>query len=497
MTIDFGSDGFDYTRTLCSAIEAYTEKATRHRDVFRYRGMQLRYAIERQLYIQGINSSSLFEAYLEAKGKTPPTLQEQSRRTALESDLAFFFGSSNDVSKAKVSKRPSNTYLMAQRAYGWFRSLFRRKPTPLGTQRCSKILIHIGNAKFATYLGPITGKLGKKSYSYLTCENPELAISLEKAGHPVVKCSGAAISLHSVFSSSALSPFVQMMHEADQILTALQTLRPKAVVVVEGNAPKDALTAEACRLLGVPCVCIQQGWSPYVHSGFRNMNYTEMLVWGPHFAELLAPFNPRQQFRVTGSHILQKHPGEESSRSVPSSRTFSFFLQAPCALLGIQAFDAFVELIEQTANRHPSIQFVVREHPGYRLSDQTREKLSLSGNIRFSVPAEERLADLIDQSELAISVFSTVLLEALAVNVVPLICSIGSMTRYSPDLASMNAAIEVHSIVEAEDVIEQAIRSPEIIASIRDHLPAAASGFFKKGDAIQEIADVLLAHTVH
>src|SRR5450830_11061 len=497
MTIDFGSHGFDYTQSLCGAIEAYTEQAVRRRrHAFRYRGIQLRYAIERQLYIQGINSPALFERYLEGTGKTLPSLHALGT-DPLESDIAALFGSPAPPSRTREPKRHSNVYLMLRRAYAWLRSQARRPHATSIPRLCGDILIHIGNAKFASYLLPVTEKLGKDRYSYLTCENPALASILENAGHPVTKCPGAAISSHSIFSSPALSPFVQLMHETDQILTVLKALRPKTVLVVEGNAPKDAITAEVCRLLGIPCFCIQQGWSPYVHSGFRNMHYTEMLVWGSRFAELLAPFNPQQRFRVTGSHILQRRTTEAQDKKRTSRRMFSFFLQAPCALLGVQAFDDFVDLIEKTAIKHPSIQFVVREHPGYRISDSTRMTLSSRKNIRFSIPAEEGLAKLIDHSELVISVFSTVLIEALALNVVPLICSIGSMTRYCPDLASMNAAMEVYSATEAELLIDQLIAAPEKIDIIRNSLPTVAATFFKNDDATQEIVDVLLAHTVN
>ena len=60
----------------------------------------------------------------------------------------------------------------------------------------------------------------------------------------------------------------------------------------------------------ISCLCIQQGWSPIVHNGFRNMSFSAMLTWGEGFAELLRPHNPAQRFVVTGSPVFdRRHDG--------------------------------------------------------------------------------------------------------------------------------------------------------------------------------------------
>jgi len=492
MSIDFGNDGFDYTQDLCSAIERYTGAAAgRRAAAFRYRGMELRYAIERRLYIQAINSPSLFHVYLERQGR-PATSAAMGLLTPLEADIAAFFPGAHAMVAAEA--RQSLLYKMAQRAYGWLRS--RRHATaavgPTTTAPIGNILIHVGNAKFATYLHPVTQRLGQDHYAYLTCNDAQLARTLTQNGHRVFAWSEEVSSLHGVFSSPALADFVQLMHEADHVLAALRAARPAAVLVVEGNAPKDVITAEACRLLGIPCYCVQQGWSPYVHNGFRNMRYTEMFVWGKRFAELLTPFNPDQRFLTTGSHALQQ--GARQHVDLAQARVFSFFLQAPCALLGVKAFDAFVGLIVAVAKAHPAINFTVREHPGYRLPDDTRQQLNALHNVCFSIPGKELLPDLIRRSELVVSVFSTVLLEAMALHVPSLICSIGSMPRYAPDVASVGAAIEVSTISAARQVIDEVATNSVRLSEIRKNLTQIAQDFFKDGDAAQEIADRLLSH---
>jgi len=245
------------------------------------------------------------------------------------------------------------------------------------------------------------------------------------------------------------------------------------------------VTAEACRLLGIPCYCVQQGWSPFVHSGFRNMDYTEMFIWGRRFADLLRPYNAGQMFRVTGSHAVQTRTTPYVQDKV---RVLSFFLQAPCALLGLDAYASFVDLIADVAQEHPDVRLIVREHPGYPLPAGSSKKLRAYKNVHFSVPAVEPLAEVLAASDMVVSVFSTVLLEALAMNVVPLICSIGAMEHYQPDIAAAGAAIEVRSVADARRVIDEVIAEPARLASVRKCMTNITMEFFGTGDAAKTIA---------
>jgi hypothetical protein len=307
-------------------------------------------------------------------------------------------------------------------------------------------------------------------------------------GHPIVNAPTKQSIYQRVFCSAALSDFPQLLIDADATLNALQTLQPKCVTVVEGNAPMDSITSEACRLLDIPCYCVQQGWSPYVHSGFRNLDYTEMFVWGSHFAKRLRPHNPRQRFSVTGNHTIDH-------RSLPSSvqqvRALSFFLQAPCALLSANTYNEFVNLILDVAKSHPHVRVMIREHPSYPVTLKIRKRFESFTNVHLSIPANEPLTEIIAASDMVVSIFSTVLLEALAVGVVPMICSIGAIRRYEPDLVSTGAAIEVHSVSEAMRVIHKVIEEPERLAPIREAISNITDDYFCTGNAAAAIASRL------
>jgi hypothetical protein len=309
-----------------------------------------------------------------------------------------------------------------------------------------------------------------------------LGASLEAASEPVVIWPAGQDSLRAAMVTGPLQEFPGLLHAADTTLSALEALKPRCVVVVEGNSPLDSVTSEVCRALGIACYCIQQGWSPYVHTGFRNMAFTKMFVWGERFAEILKPFNPQQAFVVSGSHALTL--GINKSEAARRSRIISFFLQAPCAFLSTESYDTFVMLIVQSAKAHPSVTFLVREHPGYPVPALQRQLLAPLENVVFSDLAREPLVQVVAMSELVVSVFSTVLLEALAVGVVPLICSIGALPRYAPDIAGAGAGIEVDSVEVARGVIDAVIAEPSMLLPYRDTVQLLAEQYFSKQDAV-------------
>ena len=349
------------------------------------------------------------------------------------------------------------------------------------------ILIHVRNFKFANYLAPVIRELHPNSYAFLVTNDAALADWFDLGGSPVVGVlSTNSLSLsHHLFCSYALRGFPQLMHDADSTITALSRFQPKCTLVVEGNAPTDVITAEVCRTLGIPCYCVQHGWSPFVHTGFRNMCFKEMFVWGERFAELLLPYNPCQIFHVTGSHATQIVDDSAARSNVD---TISFFLQAPCALLGVKAFDQFVELIVDVAQSYSRLRVIVREHPGYPLSNELTQTLHSFPNVQFSIPAFEPLAEVINASDLVVSIFSTVLLEAIALNVVPLICSIGSMRHYEPSIAAMGAAVEVQTLADARSVIDELIADPARLERIRRTMSEIRHGFFSHQCAAKAIA---------
>lgn len=490
MAIDFGQHGLDYTRELCSAIEAYTAHEIRlFPSAFFYRSLNLRYAVERELYIQGINSEPLFLHYLSRVSSV--SVANLPVLDPVESYIAFFFRNLSGHYDHSARRIIGRSFYIARCASDWLRRWRPRAffaPLPM---HGPIILIHVHNFKFVNYLSPVTRELHPDEYGYLITHDAELADQLDLRGLPVARAPYIRniFSLrHNIFCSYALSGFTGLMHLADTTIAALSRLQPKCTLVVEGNAPTNVITAEVCRIIGIPCYCVQQGWSPFVHTGFRNMCFKEMFVWGEFFAQSLLPYNPNQPFNVTGSHAIQS---VDISASRTTVDTISFFLQAPCALLAVKAYDDFVSLIVDVAKSYSRLRVIVREHPGFPLSSKHFQKLHSFPNVQFSTPSAEPLAEVIQQSDLVVSVFSTVLLEALALNVVPLICSIGALRHYEPAIAAAGAAIEVQSVAEARSMIDQLIVEPARLERIRWTISQISHKYFCRQDAAKVIASRL------
>jgi hypothetical protein len=65
----------------------------------------------------------------------------------------------------------------------------------------------------------------------------------------------------------------ELAAQFDEFRTILERMRPVSVVMTEGNQTNDEIMARAAQSAGIKSICIQQGWSPIVHAGFRGMRY--------------------------------------------------------------------------------------------------------------------------------------------------------------------------------------------------------------------------------
>jgi hypothetical protein len=488
MSIDFGKFGYAYTIELCAAIERYTaDKVSQNPNIFIYCDVNLQYAIERQLYISCINSVSLYTFYVSlqhgAKAVNVTPLE------AIEVDIAREFPGAGDMELvARFEARSLPGYYLLKWLYKYLRAHFlnnRRLSNKISLTQ-PPVLFHVVHSKFAIYLKAIVNYLASDQYAYLVTLDTSLVTELESQGEPYVLEERRPGTIHSVFLNRTLQRYDGLIDIVETIYSALNRIKPRCVVVVEGNAPQDIITAEVCSQLAIPIFCIPQGWSSIVHSGFSNMSFDNMFVWGGGFAKLLAPYNPRQCFTVTGSHVIQAI-SQETPNLQGQSMVISFFLQSPCALLSSNGYEDFIELIIWCAKEYPVVRFVVREHPSYPVPVTLRAKMKAYDNIAFSSPIRDALSEVIRESSLVVSVFSTVLLEAAALGTVPLICSIGSMPHYEPDLEG--AAIEVYSVQEAKKEIHQVVYDPSYLDRYKSKLAIVSAQYFSNGNAARTISD--------
>jgi hypothetical protein len=259
---------------------------------------------------------------------------------------------------------------------------------------------------------------------------------------------------------------------------------------MEGNADVDVVISEVGKAFAIPTLCIQQGWCPVIHSGFQNMTFKKMYVWGDKFVQMLKPYNPSQKFIVSGSHVLQGLHRSKLARIDEHTRiTIGFFLQSPGVMLPKIGFDNFLSLIFELAIGFPDTNFFIREHPSYPLADDLKIEFCRLQNISLLPPESFSLGDVFQRINLTVSVYSTAILESLAANVVPIICGMGNMPSYYPDLASEGLALQVNGISEAKRLIGRVIMNPTILKECQNNICDRRSEYFSFIDSARFIAD--------
>ena len=342
-----------------------------------------------------------------------------------------------------------------------------------------RVLFLVIHPKFVRYFGPIAEALPVAS-AFLTIEDPTLfdwleAARLPRAGIELTATAAAQMGPRVKMAGFqyATSPFDAFAIRFNAVRAALEGLRPDCIVVPEGNAPIAELVNRAAKSLSVPTLCIQQGWSPVVHPGFRNMTYSAMCVWGEGFAELLAGHNPNQRFIATGNHIIAcRRQRDDRNRNA-----VVFFLQKSF-LITEAAWNHMLGLIVWTAREFPGGEVRVREHPSAPLTESEIATFDGLPNVRVVPPEQETLNDALDGCRVAVAMYSTTILEAAATGAVPLILNVNGFEHYSPDIAAEGGAVEVRDFAAARAALTRLMLDEEYWSSFDAALDRLRQRYF-------------------
>lgn len=449
---------------LNEAIEQLTaDMVAQDRAALRSAKGDMRYVAERQLFFALFSDRKLYDYFVACR--THAVLPD-------EDSLPFW---SRWVAPYFRGERPRLETLAWRERY--LRFLYRRlgegsvRIEGVGEQR-PRVLFHVIHPKFVRYLKPIAEKLSVP-YAFLTVEDPAMFAALAAEGLPRVSIE---LSEHSL---AMMKPEVEIMRRKfrpglfdswfirfNAVRRVLRELRLDCIVVPEGNAAIYELVNQSAKAIGVRTLCVQQGWAPVVHPGFRNMSYGKMCVWGEDFAELLAPFNPRQRFVATGNHVIFCQPqGDVAQRSA-----IAFFLQYGAHWLTEQTWRGMVDLIVWSAGRFPDREIRVREHPGVPLAPEDEQRLKAAGNVRLMSPGKFSLQDVFAGCRVAVAINSTTILEAAASGAVPLILDVSGFGPYHPNIAEKGAAVEVRDFEEARNALERLMDDDTFCASFGETL---------------------------
>jgi hypothetical protein len=469
---------------LNDAIEQFTADMVAHDPkVFRSGRSDIRYVIERYLYFALVADRKLYDYFVAVE--TGAALPDVNDLSIWGRQIAPYFRD------ARPTFEPQN---WRSRCLRYLHQLHSRSGVQV--EGCDdgrpRILFLVLHPKFVRYLKPIADTLCLP-YAFLTIDHTEMFCHLAEQGLPRVHIQMnvewegfTKLANRMVGFELRLGLFDGWILKLNALKRVLGTTSPSCIVVPEGNADIYELVNQAAKAAGVPTLCVQQGWAPVVHTGFRNMSYDRMCVWGQKFADLLSPYNPQERFVVTGNHMIASaSQGDISKRS-----TVAFFLQNGAHWITQRAWCSMLELIEWASKEFPENEIRVREHPGAPLQPADELRLKALPNVRLMSPVTSPLVDVLSGCRVAVAMNSTVILEAVASGIVPLILDVAGFGPYHPDIASDKAAIEVTSFCAARRGITRLMQDDAYCASFAQPLDDVRKGLFlKNGDeALQAIA---------
>lgn len=487
---------YEYIRALCEAIGLFIEGIEKeNRSAFVYRGANLKYALERVFYFSFLNNKNLTELFKKWKlGQLP---KEITLNNNVEKELAILLFNkelpSNAISVAEkttikdIAKsliRKISKILLLDKIIGFFIEfadyIYFKKA------KKARVIITLVHQKFVNYLKPITDSLDS-DYQYLSIYE-RVNDFLSKNKLPFLKIRKFSYKLKNFLNHREYLSESGLILQYDMIYNALKNLRPETAIVIEGNAANNEIVNQACKKIGIKTVCIQQGWSPIIHTGFRNMSYSKMLVWGEGFAKLLAPYNPEQRFISVGSHILNPPIIDKKN---DKQITISFFLSAPSGLLTPKIWDEYFNLIMWTAKELNDQKIIISDDPVQPLSEDKIKLLKQFGNLTIVSPIKQKLRDTLNSSDITVLVMSTIILESIAADVLPLVFNITSLPNFFPNVNAYGAGIEVKNIADAQKILNKIAREDNFIDSFKPAMKKFRQEFFSGWgeNAVRKIID--------
>ena len=138
-------------------------------------------------------------------------------------------------------------------------------------------------------------------------------------------------------------------------------------------------------------------------------------------------------------------------------RAVCFFMQGVSRLISKAHRDEFLRLVTLVAAEFPDIPVLVREHPSYALTIDEQADLARFPNIRMTPPKECAMAEVLGMSRVAVSIYSTTILESIAGGVLPLIFNMTSLPAYCPDVHAAGAGLEVKTLEAAVHAIRRIV----------------------------------------
>ena len=364
-----------------------------------------------------------------------------------------------------------------------------------------EFVFHALRPRFIDFFQPVIEKLGSQRCA-IFCE-PGYGVEDAAARHGLKVCERTPERLRrSGINRPPRSVFALYSVAVVSLLDALGTLRrhrPRAVVFAEAASFQEEILARAARALGVATVRLQYGRAGLLSPGYYEMPYDKMLMWGDGFVERLRGPSPDCQYVVTGSPLMDKLARGQSQSShklfADGGPVVTVISQPECASISRQDYATLTAIVDRALRANQHLRVLVRLHPADKATDFDRLAKQWPAQLRVTASREFPLDAVIGASVLVVGLYSTVLSEAAAAGVLPVVVRLGARHRVFPSPEEEGAAV----LVTTPDEAVGAINSLASDASARKRYEEAMMAFTRKyfgpadGRAIDRIAEQIEA----
>lgn len=475
---------YEYWIEIIHEVEEFTRnKITVKPDYFKYDGLDFAPALERSLYFEIFGNMD----YL-----------AQIKKARLNNGKVYLKSVTHELILKRFLENNHVRYTVRMSLVDLIKSLFFRNKLFINlylTIKKKSFLVNNNNEaeyafiiihqKFIRYLSPVYNRLADKSV-FIICDDIVASVDLcEKQNFRYM------IPEESGFIHSSSSPeLLNLAILYSRYKNTYNKINPSVLIVPEGNSS----IYELFNLIGnkkrTKTICIQQGWSPVFHNGFRKMHYDIFLSWGEEFSNLLKKYNPEQKFMMTGNHAIdvEKNPNKKNS--------IVLLDQGVNTIISNDIHDAFINFAIHLSLEYKHMEIIFREHPGKSMKDEERYMLEKHG-IKFMNSDKYALSEVLSGSFIAISFYSTTLFEAMLYDAIPFAFNLTDLPNLEPDLNQLGMGMEAKSYQDACEKISLLMTDSTISARIKNTIVENKNRFFYAygQDALNLIVDAITNST--
>ena len=174
---------------------------------------------------------------------------------------------------------------------------------------------------------------------------------------------------------------------------------------------------------------------------------------------------------------LAEHASSPASRFFPGDGPIVTVVSQPeCASISRHDYATLTAIVERVLGANPELRVLVRMHPADEAIDFDRLAEQWPARLRVTSAREFPLDAVIRASVLVVGLYSTVLSEAAAAGVLPVVVRLGARHRVFPSPEDEGAAV----LVTAPDEAVDAISALALDTAARKHYAGAMMSFTRK-----------------